>query len=157
MSYKFDIFSGGIPFFRRVLRAVFTLLSPSAGCYSSILWCHRSAAVCCPRDTHLDKNFVAAFEQETYDNDMAHQPIVHDISCKMRICRGGHLDPTVCRFKLDLIDTVCYPLYVAVCRLRNLSDDVGTSRYEPLCPVDVRPERAIVAAVVIESQNLENQ
>ena len=35
MSYKFDIFSGYIPFFRRVLRAVFTLLSPSAGCYSS--------------------------------------------------------------------------------------------------------------------------
>jgi hypothetical protein len=37
MSYKFDIFSVGIPFFRRVLRAVYTLLSPSAGYYQSIL------------------------------------------------------------------------------------------------------------------------
>ena len=38
MSYKFDIFSGYIPFFRRVLRAVFTLLSPSAGCYLCTRW-----------------------------------------------------------------------------------------------------------------------
>ena len=57
----------------------------------------------------------------------------------------------------SLFATVCHPLYVAVCRLRKRSDDVGTSRYEPPCPVDVRPERAVVAAVVFETQTLENQ
>ena len=38
-------------------------------------------------------------------NYMAHQPHVRVISCKLKICRGGHLYQTVRRFKLNLIDS----------------------------------------------------
>ena len=52
----------------------------------------------------------------------------------------------------------CPPCSVCCCLPSpNLANDVGTSRYEPPCPVDVRPERAVVAAVVTKTQTLENQ